>query len=203
MQTPLRHQLPATPSPADAPIVVVSGLPRSGTSMMMQILAAGGLELITDHQRPADMDNPAGYFELERVKHIEKDASWLPGARGKAFKMVSLLLLNLPPAFQYKIVFMHRNLDEILASQFKMLARRGAPLGPSDARMAQLFTRHLAELDDWLQAQNFLKVLPVRYTDVLRDPRAKSAHIRDFLGIPLDIDRMASAVDSSMHHNKS
>ncbi len=107
-------------------IIVVSGLPRSGTSLMMQMLEGGGVEVVTDGVRPADTDNPKGYYEFEKVKTIRRDASWLPATRGKAFKMVSQLLYDLPSGESYRIVFMERDLEETLLSQEKMLTRLGA-----------------------------------------------------------------------------
>ena len=113
----------------DAEIIIVSGLPRSGTSLMMQMLASGGLKTVTDNVRTADTDNPRGYYELEKVKKIKDDASWLPETRGKAFKMVSQLLFDLPPNERYRIIFMERDLDEILVSQEAMLQRRARAAG--------------------------------------------------------------------------
>src|SRR5580692_4579151 len=95
-------------------IIIVSGLPRSGTSVMMQMLDHGGVEVVTDHVRTADTDNPKGYYELEKVKKVKADATWLPATRGKAFKMVSQLLYDLPPGEKYCILFMERNLEEVL-----------------------------------------------------------------------------------------
>ena len=114
----------------DAEIIIVSGLPRSGTSLMMQMLASGGLKTVTDNVRTADTDNPRGYYELEKVKKIKDDASWLPETRGKAFKMVSQLLFDLPPNERYRIIFMERDLDEMLVSQEAMLQRRARAAGP-------------------------------------------------------------------------
>src|SRR5215510_8114285 len=107
----------------DSDIIVVSGLPRSGTSLMMQMLDSGGVEVVTDNIRAADTDNPRGYHEFEKVKRIKHDASWLPGTRGKVFKMISQLLYDLPPGENYRIIFMDRDLDEVLRSQEKMLER--------------------------------------------------------------------------------
>src|SRR5262245_57688671 len=114
----------------DTDIIVVSGLPRSGTSLMMQMLDNGGIAVVTDNFRTADTDNPRGYYEYEKVKKIKQDASWLPGTRGKAFKMVSQLLYDLPPEEQYRILFMERDLEEMLLSQEKMLERLGRPPAP-------------------------------------------------------------------------
>ena len=112
-------------------IIIVSGLPRSGTSLMMQMLDNGGIEVVTDNVRTADTDNPRGYYEFEQVKKIKEDVSWLPGTRGKAFKMVSQLLYELPASEKYRVIFMERDLDEMIRSQEKMLARLGKPRPPA------------------------------------------------------------------------
>ena len=114
----------------DLEIIVVSGLPRSGTSLMMQMLDQAGIEVVTDNIRQADRDNPRGYYEFERVKKMKEDASWLPQLRGKAVKMISQLLYDLPESKQYRILFMERDFDEMLLSQEKMLARLGRPAAP-------------------------------------------------------------------------
>src|SRR5215468_11569905 len=125
------------------PLVIVSGLPRSGTSMMMKMLAAGGIEPLTDNIRTADEDNPKGYFELERVKQIESDKAWLEDARSRVVKLISALLKHLPPSYQYKVIFMRRAMSEILASQRKMLMRRGEPADKvPDEKMAAMFNKH-------------------------------------------------------------
>ena len=113
-------------------IVVVSGLPRSGTSLMMQMLQAGGMPLLIDDLRPADTDNPNGYWEYEPVKRLQQDNSWIPQAEGKAVKVVSALLQYLPPQHTYKIIFMQRPMQEVLASQTVMLERRGEQSGKAD-----------------------------------------------------------------------
>src|SRR5262249_30630691 len=102
-------------------IIIVSGLPRSGTSLMMQMLDGGGVPVLTDNIRAADTDNPRGYYEFEPVKATKRDATWLPAARGKAVKMVSQLLYHLPPGETYRVLFLERDLEEVLASQEKML----------------------------------------------------------------------------------
>ena len=114
----------------DSEIIIVSGLPRCGTSLMMQMLVQGGFEAVTDHIRTADTDNPRGYYELEKVKKIKEDASWLPETRGKVVKMVSQLLFDLPASERYRVIFMQRDLDEMLASQEKMLERLNRPSAP-------------------------------------------------------------------------
>src|SRR6266852_2347928 len=147
-------------------ITVVSGLPRSGTSVMMQMLDSGGVAVVTDNVRTADTDNPRGYYEFEQVKKIKQDASWLPATRGKAFKMVSQLLYDLPPGERYRIIFMERDLDEGLLSQEKMLARLGRAAAPRE-ELKRSYTLHLRRLHDWLRQQPHLQVLCVSYNDLV------------------------------------
>ncbi|MCC6347688.1 MAG: sulfotransferase [Nitrospirales bacterium] len=185
-------------------IIVVSGLPRSGTSMMMRMLTGGGMEVLTDEIREKDEDNPLGYFEYERVKEIQHDASWLPEARGKAFKMVSVLLSHLPSSFSYRIIFMKRNVREVIASQKIMLQRGGLTLSSgSDAELEAVYTRHIAEIEEWLAAQPHCSVLTVQFADVMQSPDETAHAVNRFLGGSLDEARMIAAVDPSLHRNRS
>jgi len=143
-------------------IGIVSGLPRSGTSMMMRMLDVGGMEVLIDRIRKADQDNPRGYYEFERVKQIEHDKSWLPDAEGKVVKIISQLLRHLPSDYQYKVVFMRRDMEEILASQRQMLLRRGEKTDRiSDDKLAELFRQHVQRVESWLDAQPNVDVIYV------------------------------------------
>lgn len=186
------------------PIVVVSGLPRSGTSMTMKMLAAGGLEVMSDGIRTADEDNPKGYFEEERVKdlHEMEDKSWLRSGRGKGIKIISFLLKHLPQDNNYKILFMRRHFDEVLASQAKMLDRRGEASESDDDQMRQLYENHLWQVGYLLKRAPHLEALDLPYTEVLANPRAQAERIRDFLGLELDIENMAGVVDKSLYRNR-
>ncbi len=193
----------SVPQPNEC-ITIVSGLPRSGTSMLMKMLAAGGLPPLTDGIREADADNPGGYYEFEKVKQLERDTAWLESARGKAVKVISQLLDQLPPNKPYKIVFALRKMDEILASQRAMLARRGQPCDRvSDAAIADAFGRHLSAVQQWLAEHPQMKVLYVDYADVLRDPLVISQEIKNFLALPLDVQQMASVVDESLYRQRA
>ena len=185
-------------------ITVVSGLPRSGTSMMMQILQAGGMEILTDEVRFADDDNPKGYYELERVKKLKTgDTQWLAEAQGKAVKVVSSLLESLPGQYDYKIIFMQRDMGEILASQKQMLIRRGEPTDKaSDEMMAALFQQHLASVQTWLAAQPNLRVLTVPYTGLLQDPRPNIEAIVRFLDLPLNVEGMCEIPDRQLYRQR-
>ena len=171
--------------------------------MLMKMLAAGGLQPLTDGIRAADADNPGGYYEFEKVKQLEKDTVWLESARGKAVKVISQLLDQLPVHKRYKIVFALRKMDEILASQRAMLVRRGQPWDQiSDAAMAAAFSRHLSEVQQWLAEHQQMEVLYVNYAAVLRDPLATSHEIKTFLTLSLDVRQMASVVDESLYHQR-
>jgi hypothetical protein len=168
---------------------------------MMQMLDRGGVPVITDHVRAADTDNPRGYYELERAKKIKLDASWLPEARGKAFKMVSQLLYDLPPNEQYSVIFMERDLDEMLVSQEKMLARLGRPAAPRE-QIKPAFIQHLARLREWLARQANIEVLYVSYNELLERPASEAARVGTFLGGRADAEEMARTVDPSLYRNR-
>ena len=184
-------------------ITVVSGLPRSGTSMLMKMLAGGGIEPITDGERRADDDNPGGYYEFEKVKQLERDASWLRQAGGKSLKVISQLLDKLPTDRRYKVVFALRDMQEILASQRAMLKRRGrAEDVVNDGEIAAVFERHLAEVRDWIEDQDHMEVLYVDYAAVLADPLHQSRRIAEFLGGELDARQMAGVVDERLYRQR-
>lgn len=186
---------------AEKEIVVVSGLPRSGTSLMMQMLHKGGIEAVTDSLRTPDVDNPRGYYEFEIVKKIKEDASWIPDTRGKVFKMVSQLLYDLPPSETYRVVFMQRDFDEMLTSQEKMLARLGRPSAPRD-EIKRAFAQHLERLYAWLEKQPNMPVLFVRHHDLVNQPREQVERINAFFGGRLDVEAMVAAVDPSLYRNR-
>ena len=182
-------------------IIIVSGLPRSGTSLMMQLLDAGGIEILTDHFRTPDTDNPRGYYEFERVKKVKDDIAWLPEARGKAVKMVSQLLYHLPLTERYLVVFMERDMDEVLDSQEKMLCRLGRPVGQR-GEMARAFELHLNRLQCWLAEQPNFEVLPVRYADIISRAMEEATRVNEFLGGRLNVKSACAAVDPSLYRNK-
>jgi len=184
-------------------VVIVSGLPRSGTSLMMQMLQAGGMPLLIDDQRPADADNPNGYWEYEPVKYLQQDNTWMPQAEGKAVKVVSALLQYLPRSHTYKIIFMHRPMQEVLASQTVMLQRRGAQGGKADDQtLATVFGQHLDRTERWLAMQQHMTVLSVNYHETLADPVATATRVAQFIGLPLAVEEMARAVDPRLHRQR-
>lgn len=187
------------------PIVVVSGLPRSGTSMAMKMLQAGGLPLVVDGERKADEDNPKGYFEFEPVMNLARDPdkSWLADARGKGVKVISTLLRELPPNYNYKVVFMRRDLSEILASQAKMLERRGEESGTEDEQMREFFENDLWRASYLLKHGPQFRVLPVHYTEVLAEPMEQARRLAEFVGAGLDVEAMAAVADPTLYRNRA
>jgi hypothetical protein len=189
-----------------SPVIIVSGLPRSGTSMMMKMLDAGGAEVVTDNIRTADEDNPKGYFELEQVKDLDKggDKSWVAGCRGKVVKVISFLLRDLPEGNWYKVLFMRRHFDEIMASQNKMLVRRGEPTDEEkDAAMVKRYEFHLRKTEFLLEETENFQSLDVDYRGVLEDPAGWARRIRGFLKVDLDQEKMRGVVDKSLYRNRA
>jgi hypothetical protein len=188
------------------PIVVVSGLPRSGTSMMMRMLEAGGMPMLTDASRDADESNPRGYFEFGPTKEMGPDADlrWVAGARGRAVKLVSPLLEHLPPRYDYRIIFMQRDLGEVIASQNVMLERRGEPRSPiTDADLVARFEAHLRAVRQLIARRPEMTAIEIAYTDALNRPLDEARRINAFLDRPLDETRMAAAVDRTLYRNRS
>src|SRR6185369_3997356 len=185
------------------PVIIVSGLPRSGTSMMMSMLVAGGIKAMTDNIRTADEDNPKGYYELEKVKELKNDKSWMPEAKGKVVKVISALLQDLPDDHEYRVVFMRRNMQEILDSQRQMLVRRGQPESKvPDEKMAAMFEKHLTKIEEWLAAQPNMRVLYVKYNDILAGPAEAAREVNEFLGGSLDEAAMVSIVDKQLYRQR-
>jgi hypothetical protein len=185
------------------PIIIVSGLPRSGTSMAMKMLEAGGIPPLTDHIRTADSDNPEGYYEFERVKKLkEGDTAWLSDARGKAVKVIAALLTYLPPGYEYRVLFMRRDIDEVLASQARMLTNRGEESKVDDATMAGLFGKHLQQVRAWMNSQPNLLYLDLDYNMMLADPKPFVRQINQFLGGDLDEDKMVAVIDPSLYRQR-
>jgi hypothetical protein len=186
-------------------IVVVSGLPRSGTSMAMKMLEAGGLPILADGIRSADVSNPKGYYEFEPVKELDKggDVAWLSAARGKAVKIISFLLTWLPERYDYRVIFMQRDLREVLASQNAMLAHRGEASGSvDDEQMRQLYEDHLQKVARFMANRSCFSTLTVAYRDVVERPRKAAGRIDEFLGGTLDVDRMAAVADPALYRNR-
>jgi hypothetical protein len=194
---------PGRKSVSKRPIIVVSGLPRSGTSMMMKILAEGGLSVVADQSRTADEDNPNGYFELELVKQMsEGNVGWLADAGGKVVKVISGLLENLPQEYFYKVIFMEREIKEILASQHKMLAHRNEELKATDIEIERQFQTHLSALKPWLIRQPNMEVLYINYNALLVDPELFCKRLIEFTSTPLDLDRMLSVPTRDLYRNR-
>ena len=185
------------------PIVVVSGLPRSGTSMMMRMLAEGGLPVITDELRRPDSDNPNGYFEFETVRQMSKgNVSWLANSGGKAVKVISALLEYLPANYSYKVIFLERDVQEILASQRKMLLNRKEEKMGDETEIKAQIQKHLSAMKPWLVRQPNIEVLFVNYNTLVRNPEPLCEQITEFLDRPLNQTRMLAIPDKQLYRNR-
>ena len=186
-------------------IIVVTGLPRSGTSMMMRMLESVGIEILTDHGRVADDDNPRGYYEYEMVKKLKDGCvSWLPLAQGKAIKVISALITYLPSDYRYRILFMQRSIPQVLASQRKMLINRGEdPDKVKDSEMASTFDKHLTQVMDWLSNQQNISTLYIDYNKVINEPAPNIRYINSFLGGFLDEERMIAVVEPDLYRQRN
>ncbi len=184
-------------------ITIVSGLPRSGTSMMMRMLESGGIPILTDGFRKADDDNPLGYYEFEPVKRLDKDTSWLPDAYNKAVKVIYVYLYNLPAAHRYKVLFMKRDLDDVVASQKIMLRHRQEGDRMSDEELIDSYHDQLQKLDQWIRHQKNFMIRYFDYEDIVSDPAKAALEISQFLGRKLDTEAIIQAVVPSLHRNRS
>lgn len=185
-------------------ITVVSGIPRSGTSLMMQMMTAGGMPPLTDGQRAADANNPRGYYELESVKSLSRNAEVVGQAEGKVVKIISSLLFTLPKQFEYRVIFMCRPLEEVVSSQNRMLERLGKEVPTtSTASVIAAFQEHLTKVKSWLSQQPNIAVLYVDYPAVLEAPEREAGRICAFLGRQLDVAAMIRQIEQSLHREKS
>lgn len=181
-------------------VTIVSGLPRSGTSLMMQMLAAGGMPVLSDGVRTPDHDNPRGYHEFEPVKQTKQNPAWVAEAQGKAVKMVYLLLRDLPPGFEYRVILMRRDLKEVIASQRAMLLRLGRTgADVSGERMAAIFEEQLKAVCGWVGKQANFSMIEMGHRDCINAPGAAAARVNAFLDGRLDEGAMAAAIDPALY----
>ena len=187
------------------PVLIVSGLPRSGTSLQMQMLQAGGVPLLTDEERIADEHNPLGYFEFAPVKRLRQDATWISQAVGEAVKVVSPLLADLPTGYDYKVLLVQRSLAEVVASQMKLLATRGVVEPVANAEdLLQLYTRYQAEMEQTLSTRSDIEVLKLNHPDLMTSPAEQVSKITAFIQpiwpeIKLDQQAMIKVIDPQLH----
>jgi len=189
-------------APKNQTITIVSGLPRSGTSLMMKMLVEGGMEPLIDQVRQADEDNPQGYYEFERVKRLDKgDSGWLIAAKGKVVKVISALLPHLPPIYSYQVIFMERALNEVVASQRKMLNHRHEA-ETDGAELVPMLASHLAETKQWLASQRQIRTLYVDYNLLLAEPTQQVNQLAAFLKRPLNTTQMIQVVTPTLYRNR-
>jgi hypothetical protein len=174
---------------ADAPaadaepreFLIVSGLPRSGTSLMMQMLRAGGIAPMTDEQRAADEDNPEGYWEWEAIKDLPKDPSIIERAHGKAVKVISALLPSLPGNHRYVVIYMVRPAEQVVDSQWAMLARRGRSPRSERQHLVDVQQRHSEQIRQVLRKSPRVRLLEVSYPELVADPATVISRLAELL----------------------
>lgn len=185
-------------------VTIVSGLPRSGTSMMMRMLEAGGISPVVDGERKANADNPMGYYEFEPVKALKEDSSWVADSTGQAVKVIYKLVYDLPNNVPYRIVFMQRDIEEVLSSQEKMMRRDG--LDPDTIGrdlLYNLFQTDVMDFRRWAEVQGNIQIMYADYRRMVDEPEEMSRHIAEFLDQDLDIQAMASVVDPDLYRNRA
>jgi hypothetical protein len=188
------------------PLVIVSGLPRSGTSMMMKMLEAGGVPIMTDSERAADIDNPKGYFEYERIKDLEKetDKSYIRQGRGEALKVISFLIKDLPDDNDYRVIFMRRDLGEVIASQNKMIQRLGTEdSAAAEEAMKEAYRNDIVRTRLLCRGRPNFELIEVHYRATIEDAPGTASKVNAFLGGQLDEAAMRAAVDGSLYRNRS
>ena len=186
------------------PVIVVSGLPRSGTSLMMNILKAGGVELVTDNIRQSDEDNPLGYFELEAVKLLgEGRVDWLAQSPGKVVKIITAQLQHLPDQYEYKIIVMQRLISEVLASQRAMMARNNKNIeSQNEAKLGENYKQHLLKVYQWMERQRNVDFIRINYNQLLSNPTTSIEKVTHFLGKTMDGEAMIRAIDPTLHRQR-
>lgn len=185
-------------------VIVVSGLPRSGTSMMMKMLAEGGIPVVTDSIRQADEDNPNGYFEIEQSKSLmDGETQWLYDARGRVVKVISYLLEYLPDNLTYDVIFMERKVAEVLVSQKKMLNNRNEQASISDDELALRFREHVKAVKYWIARKPNMRVFFVDYSEMVKEPESLCASLAEFLELPLNVRAMQAVPNQSLYRNRS
>lgn len=183
-------------------VCVVSGLPRSGTSLAMALLQAGGMLVFSDGIRQADLDNPNGYFEYSGTRSLQSDNAWIHHSVGKAVKVISPLLSFLPSDLHYRIVFMRRNVREISLSQEQMLRRRGLTVGKDPGQIEEIMRAHIAQVKTWLTEQKNMSVCYMDYEWVVENSVAASSQLVQFAQLQGDPIEMAEVVDKSLYRQK-
>ncbi len=174
--------------------------------MAMKMLAAGGMPILTDGVREADESNPRGYYELEAVKelHTQQDTAWLDAAKGKAVKVVSFLLTWLPETYNYRVVFMQRDLREVIASETTMLHKRGQHAATStEEQTIAVYQQHLQKVERFLASRSCFSTLKLNYRDALDRPEDAARRLREFVGRPLNVEEMARVADPTLYRNRA
>lgn len=192
-----------TPPESAAPLIIVTGLPRSGTSLVMSLLHAGGHPILTDSLRPPDPDNPHGYFEYSPVKSLMSDATWLPAHHGQAIKIISPLLPYIPTSLPLKVILIERPLAEVLASQAAMLTRAGKPQPADPALLARAWQNQIATTHTLLAHRPHTQLLTLQHRELLQNPAAEIDRLLNFLPTLRNRAALLRTIDPALHRQKT
>ncbi|MFP6639083.1 MAG: sulfotransferase [Myxococcota bacterium] len=185
-------------------IVVVSGIPRTGTSLMMKMLGRAGIPLLVDDKRSADDSNPHGYFELSAVRRTREDADWVASAPGQAVKVIHQLLSALPRQYSYRVILMQRPIEQVVASQDRMLTRLGADSDDlPKGRVHEILTEQHHRARELLESETCFDWIEVDYPELVQDPEPHARRVLEFLSLDADPAQLASAVDPELHRERS
>jgi hypothetical protein len=186
-------------------IIIVSGLPRSGTSLMMQILHSGGIPILCDNEVLPDESNPRGYFEYSPVKNSFKDISWIPQAHGKAVKVITQLIPCIKTDVKIKIIFMERELKEVIQSQHKMILQKNNKTSQSnlfDQKLIDTYTAQISKVEDWIQEKSQIEYIKIKYNQLINNPKYSIEQINTFLSIELNMNKIIEVIDPNLYRNK-
>lgn len=200
LATPLELRDKATNKHRENQIVLVSGLPRSGTSLMMQMLDKGGVEALVDGKREADDSNPKGYYEYEPVMSLHRDNSWMKKTKNKSLKVVAPLLKHIDPQFRYKIIFMKRDLNEVVKSQQKMIGKSTDTL---PITLLNSYQEQLNHIEVWKEKEPGVELIYIDYKEIIENPDKMSEKVENFIGKKLNKEKMAACVDKSLYRNRA
>ena len=186
-------------------IIVVSGLPRSSTAMMMKMLKEGGIQILSDDVKKPDDNNPQGYFEYDLVSKLpEGKTDWLEEAEGKVVKVISYFLHHLPPKHEYRVLFMERNFSEILKSQKKTIIEEKQKIHKKEDKMMEdYYKTHIKQTKEWLSLQPNFSVIYLSYNELVKNPNQDLSKLSNFLEHELNLDKMSKAIDQNLYRQRS
>lgn len=179
-------------------ITLITGIPRSGTSLMMQLFKAANVDIATDAIRTEDDNNPKGYYELEAVKGIVKNNAFLKDLDGKTIKIVAPLVTFIDLSLEYRVVFMIRDLDEVVQSQEKMV---GKDQQDQKEKFKTMYAMHIEKSRQFLNSHN-IPFIEIQHRELLQNPELSLKRLIDFCGWETPLEELKSVIDHSLYRNR-